>query len=83
MDIFLSNFLALLIKVDSAGVQQAFLGSLVMVVNALLFLTVALATWFTEAVADRPGEVDAAAIAGTMLAFEQQAAAGSRSMREK
>ncbi len=84
MVIFLSNFLALLIKVDSGGGQQTFLGAILVVVNVLLFLAVVLATWFAtqQAVDDHRQGESAAAVAGTMLTFELRAAASSRSMRE-
>lgn len=85
MVIFLSNFLALLIKVDSAGGQQTFLGSILVAVNVLLFLAVLLATWFAtqQAVDEHRGGENAVAMAGTMLTFELQAAASSRSMRQQ
>lgn len=83
--IFLSNFLALLIKVHSAEGQQTFLGGIVVAINVLLFLTVLLATWFAtqQAVDDHREGENAVAVAGTMLTFELQAAASSRSMRER
>ena len=85
MVIFLSNFLALLIKVDSAQDQQTFLGGILVAVNLLLFLAVVLATWFAtqQAVDDHRAGENAVAVAGTMLTFELQAAASSRSMREQ
>lgn len=85
MVIFLSNFLALLIKVDSAGGQQTFLGGILVAVNVLLFLAVLLATWFAtqQAMDDHRDGENAVAVAGAMLTFEQAVAASSRSMREK
>ena len=54
-----------------------------MAINVLLFLAVVLATWFAtqQAVDDHKAGENAVAVAGTMLTFELQAAASSRSMR--
>lgn len=47
MVIFLSHFLALLVKVESAEGQQTVLGGILVAVNVLLSLAVLLATWFS------------------------------------
>lgn len=48
MVIFLSNFLALLIKVDAAGEgKRSALGGLLVAINVILVLAVLLTTWFT------------------------------------
>eukprot|EP00752_Nemacystus_decipiens_P006743 g6060.t1 len=83
--IFLSNFLALLIKVHSAEDQQTLLGVILVAVNVLLFLAVLLATWFAtqQAVDDHRAGENTVALAGSMLTFELRAAASSRSIRER
>lgn len=48
MIIFLSNFLALLIKVDAAGESNRnILGGLVVAINIVLVLAVLITTWFS------------------------------------
>lgn len=60
MIIFLSNFLALLIKMDAAGEEnRSALGALLVAVNVLLVLAVLFTSWFTtqQTVDDSRGAV--------------------------
>lgn len=86
MIIFLTNFLALLIKVDSAGEgsRDVFAGILV-AINVLLIVAVLLASWFStqQSVDDhREGET-AFNVAGNMLTFEQLAAKSAHRQRSR
>ncbi|CBJ30764.1 Polymorphic membrane protein [Ectocarpus siliculosus] len=68
MCIFLSNFLALLIKVDSAGdSNRDVFGWIMIVINLLLIMAVLLASWFSM----QQTMDEYAVAAGTLLAFEQ------------
>lgn len=72
-----------MVKVDSVEGQQTVLGGILVAVNVLLFLAVVLATWFAiQQTVDerRGGESD---VVVTMLTFELQAAASTRSTREE
>lgn len=72
--IFLSNFLALLIKVDAAGENnRAALGGLLVTVNALLLLAVLFATWVSvqKSVDDARSEENTFALTKAMLAAER------------
>lgn len=84
--IFLSNFLALLIKVDAAGGgHRDVLGGVLVAINVLLFVTVVFATWFAthQAVVEtRDGET-ALGVAGAVLTFEKHAAASARFTRQQ
>lgn len=77
MVIFLSNFLALLIKVD-AGEEgdRAVFGGLLVAINVLLILAVVLTSWFAvqQSVDDFRGEHNSLTIATAMLTAEQYAA---------
>eukprot|EP00903_Cladosiphon_okamuranus_P012164 g11411.t1 len=79
--IFLSNFVALLIKVDAAGDENGeVLGAIMIAVNVLLIVAVLSASWFaTQQMVDdqRDGE-SAFAVARTMLTHEQQVADSMR-----
>ena len=83
--IFLSNFLALLIKVDAgeANDRDVF-GAVMVAVNVLLVLAVLVTSWFAtqQSVDDsRNGEQSPLAIAKTMPTAEQDAAIGARLTR--
>lgn len=83
MIIFLSNFLALLIKVEATESNNRVLGELMVVINVLLILAVLCASWFsTQQTVDdhRDGET-ALNVAGEMLLFEQLAADSARRSR--
>eukprot|EP00752_Nemacystus_decipiens_P008150 g7289.t1 len=83
--IFLSNFLALLIKADAAGDRNCeVLGGILVAVNVLLFVAVAFATWFAthQAVADTRDGAEALGVARAVLTFEKQAAASARFTRQ-
>ncbi|CAM9831277.1 unnamed protein product [Scytosiphon promiscuus] len=82
--IFLSNFLALLIKADAAGESsRSFLGGVMVSINVLLILAVLFASCLTtqQEVGDHFDGNNAVTIAGTMLTFEQRTAANARSAR--
>lgn len=75
--IFLSNFLALLIKVDAVGEDnEPALGRVLVAVNVLLALAVLFASWFAvqQSVDDSRGDENAFTIARAMLTAEQHAA---------
>lgn len=75
--IFLSNFLALLIKVDAAGDgNRAALGGMLIALNVLLILAVLATSWFTtqQSVDDHREEESSLALAKTMLTFDQHSA---------
>ncbi|CAM9843693.1 unnamed protein product [Scytosiphon promiscuus] len=82
--IFLSNFLALLIKAGAAGEgNRAVLGGILIAVNVLLILAVLSASWFaTQKMVDdnRTGE-SGFAVARTMLTHEQLVATSKREER--
>lgn len=84
--IFLSNFLALLIKADTAGEgSQSFLGGVMVTINVLLILAVLFAACLTtqQAVDDHFDGNNAVTVAGAMLTFEQRTAANARSARDQ
>lgn len=77
MVIFLSNFLALLIKVDAVGeANEPALGRVLVAINVLLALAVLFATWFAvqQSVDDSRDDENALTLARAMLTAEQQAA---------
>lgn len=82
--IFLSNFLALLIKAGAAGEgNRAVLGGILIAVNVFLILAVLFASWFaTQKMVDdnRDGE-SGFAVARTMLTHEQLVATSKREER--
>ncbi|CAM9106040.1 unnamed protein product, partial [Hapterophycus canaliculatus] len=83
--IFLSNFLALLIKVDAAGEgNRAGLGAILIAVNMALILGVLATSWFAtqQAVEDAHDEETSIGLAKTMLTFDQRAAGTTREFRE-
>ncbi len=83
MVIFLSNFLALLIKVEATEKNNRVLGELMVVINVLLILAVLCASWLsTQQTVDdhRDGET-ALNVAGEMLLFEQLAADSAQRSR--
>ena len=84
--IFLSNFLALLIKVDAGEEdnRDAF-GVLMVLVNMLLVVAVIVTSWFAvqQTVNDSREEENSLAIAKTMLTAEQFAAKSARLTRER
>lgn len=86
MVIFLSNFLALLIKVDAGekGNRAAF-GVLLVVINVMLVLAVLLTSWFAtqQSVDDSREDETSFAIAKTMLTAEQFAANNARLTRNE
>lgn len=84
MVIFLSNFVALLIKVDAAGEEnRAVLGGIMIAVNVLLILAVLSASWFAtqQMVDDQRNGESAFAVARTMLTHEQLVADSKRMER--
>eukprot|EP00752_Nemacystus_decipiens_P008151 g7290.t1 len=84
--IFLSNFLALLIKVDAAGEEnRAALGGILIAMNVLLILAVLATSWFAtqQSVDDHREDESALALAKTMLTFEQRAADTARPARHE
>lgn len=86
MVIFLSNFLALLIKVNAAGQDnRSALGVLLVAVNVLLALAVLLASWFTaqQSLDDSRDEDNDFNLAKAMLTAEQDAAEITRLTREE
>lgn len=86
MVIFLSNFLALLIKVDATGESNKnILGGIMVAVNVLLVAAVLFATGFAtqQSVQDhRDGETPFG-VAATMLTFERRVSAGAPPAREE
>ena len=86
MVIFLSNFLALLIKVDAAGEEnRAALGGILIAMNVLLILAVLATSWFAtqQSVDDHREEESSLALAKTMLTFEQRTGDTARLAREE
>lgn len=86
MVIFLSNFLALLIKVDVGGEDdRAAFGVLLVAVNVLLVLAVLLTSWFAvqQSVDDSRDDENAFNVAKTMLTAEQDTAKLARSARDR
>ena len=84
--IFLSNFLALLIKVDAAGEEnRAAFGGVLVLVNMLLVLAVLVTSWFAtqQSVDDSREEETSFTLAKTMLTAEQYAADSARLTRER
>lgn len=86
MVIFLSNFLALLIKVDAAGEEEDrnTLGGIMVGVNILLVLAVLWTSWLsTQQLADDSRDEDTiGAIAKTMMAARRLAVGDSLLRRE-
>lgn len=84
--IFLSNFLALLIKVDAAGEEnRAALGGILIAMNVLLILAVLATSWFAtqQSVDDHREEETSLTLAKTMLTFEQRTADTARLARDQ
>lgn len=85
MVIFLSNFLALLIKVDAAGEgNRAALGGILIAVNVLLILAVLATSWFAtqQSVDDSNDEESSIGLAKTMLTFDQRPTGTARANPE-
>ncbi|CAM9217775.1 unnamed protein product, partial [Laminaria digitata] len=82
--IFLSNFLALLIKVDAGeeGNHDVF-GALLVVINVMLVLAVLVTSWFAtqQSVDDHRDEENSLTLAKAMLTAEQHAATSARLQR--
>lgn len=86
MVIFLSNFLALLIKVDVGGKDDRYaFGVLLVAVNVLLILAVLLTSWFAvqQSVDDSRDDENAFNVAKTMLTAEQDIAKHARFARDR
>lgn len=86
MVIFLSNFLALLIKADAAGEgSRSFLGGVMVMINVLLILAVVSASCLTaqQTVEDNLVANNAATFAGVIRTIEQRTAGTARSIREE
>lgn len=86
MTIFLSNFLALLMKVDAAGESnRSILGGILIAVNVLLVVAVLASTWFAtqQSVDDQREGENAFAVAKAMLTHEQVVAQSKRLEREE
>lgn len=86
MVIFLSNFLALLIKVDAAGDgRRDALGGLLVAINVILVLAVLFTSWFAtqQAVDESREENETLALAKTMIIAEQTAADNVRQSLER
>lgn len=84
MIIFLSNFLALLIKVQAGEeTNHAAFGTLLVAVNVLLVLAVLVTSWFAvqQSVDDHRDGENSLAIAKTMLTAEQDTARHARLVR--
>ena len=84
MIIFLSNFLALLIKVDAGeGGNRAAFGALLVAVNVFLVLAVIVSSWFAtqQSLDDSREEENAFTIAKTMLTADQRSASKPRLTR--
>ncbi len=80
MVIFLSNFLALLIKVDAAGEgNRTALGGILVAVNIFLILAVLSTSWFAtqQSVEEAREDESSLALAKTMLTFDQRRAAAA------
>ena len=80
----MSNFLALLIKVDAAEVtDSAVFGGVLVAVNLLLVLAVLVTSWFAvqQSVDESHGEDSTLAVAKAMLTAEQYAAESARLTR--
>lgn len=83
--IFLSNFLALLIKADAAGEEhREVLGGLLVAINLGLILAVVLTSWFAtkQIVADARAEDNAFLLAKTIATNEFQASTRRLQTRE-
>ena len=85
MVIFLSNFLALLIKVDATESNQNVLGGSMVAINVMLIGAVLIATWFAtqKRVQDHRDGETVIGVAATMLTFEQHVAASTRFTRQQ
>ena len=86
MVIFLSNFLALLVKVDVGGEDnRAAFGVLLIAINVLLVLAVLVTSWFAvqQSVDDSRDDDNAFNLARTMLTAEQDTAKHARLVRER
>lgn len=86
MIIFLSNFLALLIKVDAGEEDnRTAFGILMVFVNVLLVVAVIVTSWFAvqQTVNDSREDENSLTIAKTMLTAEQFAAKSARLTRER
>lgn len=84
--IFLSNFLALLVKVDAAGSgRRDVLGALIVAVNVVLVGAVIVTSWFTtqQSVDDSRGEDNSFALAKSMVTAERLAANSVRTRRDR
>lgn len=85
MVIFLSNFLALLIKVDAAGESNRnHLGVLMVAINIVLVVAVLWTSWFAtqQSVDDSGDEDNALATARSMVVSERVATNNARKVRE-
>eukprot|EP00903_Cladosiphon_okamuranus_P020452 g18772.t1 len=84
--IFLSNFLALLIKVDATKDENRdALGGILIAMNVLLILAVLATSWFTtqQSVDDSREEDESVTLAKTMLTMEHRTANTTRLAREE
>lgn len=84
--IFLSHFLALLIKADTAEEgRRSFLGSVMVAINVLLILAVLFASCLTtqQTVGDHLAGENVVTVAGTMLTFEELTATKTRFTHEE
>eukprot|EP00903_Cladosiphon_okamuranus_P012166 g11413.t1 len=84
--IFLSNFLALLIKVDATKDENRdALGGILIAMNVLLILAVLATSWFTtqQSVDDSREEDESVTLAKTMLTLEHRTANTARLAREE
>lgn len=84
--IFLTNFLALLIKVDAAGEDsRSALGGLLVAVNVLLALAVIFTSWFAlqQSVDDARIDGNALSVARVMLTADRGASQTIRSTGER
>ncbi|CAN0207149.1 unnamed protein product, partial [Laminaria digitata] len=84
--IFLSNFLALLIKVKAGEeTNRAAFGALLVAVNVLLVLAVVVTSWFAvqQSVDDHRDGDNSFNIAKTMLTAEQDTAEHARLIRSE
>ena len=85
MTIFLSNFLALLIKVDAGEEDNRAAFSVLMVlVNVMLVVAVIVTSWFAvqQTVNESREEDNSLAVAKTVLTAEQYAAQSARLTRQ-
>ena len=85
MTIFLSNFLALLIKVDAGEEDnRAAFAVLMVLVNVMLVVAVIVTSWFAvqQTVNESREEDNSLAVAKTVLTAEQYAAQSARLTRQ-